>query len=42
MPERESGAISFFIYLATAAAYVGIQLTASGLEAPRPGQPSAR
>jgi hypothetical protein len=42
MPERESGAISFFIYVAAAAANVGIQLTTSGLEAPRPGQSSAR
>jgi hypothetical protein len=41
MPEREIGAISpivsFFLYVATAAAYVAIQLTTSGLEAPRPG-----
>jgi uncharacterized membrane protein len=29
--------VSFFLYVATAAAYVAIQLTTSGLEAPRPG-----
>lgn len=29
--------VSFFLYLATAAAYVAIQLTTSGLEAHRPG-----